>query len=1167
MPTRFKQDCTGLRKVKPAGKFFCRRLVRAALLLLIGIGTGASLRAVTFVVEPEQLELPGGWEAVATPRNEFARKYILAGPHAKGAPAAGAVQIPHSGKWHLWVRSKDFAADRPGARSFTVRLGNTRSQTLFGKHGRAEDDGWAWEDGGTVDLAEGPTLLAVGDEVTSSARCDALVLTDSPTYRPAGVPWKLSKSAATMAPLTIDEKSRRAYLPEPFLSVKDAPLATLQNNYVRIIFSEATTAGGRAIALHTAVRNGEQWTSIATSPTEGYRVLFRPKESDPKIVSTRVHPTWDMTFSPVIEASCGDATVKSRLGIATAPWASAKDFALHPSAVHQRDAQTVDLDFPETSAGKLTATWRLSALLPAAEVELHFEPKGPGHYSLGYHGPLECAPTDADFLLLPFMYQGRRFPGEPSVVLSALTPTPLALVNRGGVSCAVVGDPREIPFEWPTYENSRYALTLRNESNQAQPILYTPVLGQPGSVSSGEPIHGHFQLWLEAGDWYEAYRGVTSQIFGLKDYRRPVTASLSDAALNIVDLMRNEEASGWHARAKGPWNIESRNTVSQVSPLTYLSIYLLTGDEDFYQRFARPSLEYLLSRPGPHFAAEHEIWENYYHHQPMRGPGTLFGASTFASAFAMTQSRSAAFGSLCLDVNGTPRTMHANGHTQPFADALALYRLTGEKRWLDTAITAADKYIAANLTTLPTTDLGSMPFVNVSFTPDWEGLLQMYEATGAKRFLAAATEGGRWLTTTLWTQPVIPAGDTTIHPGGIYDINRHIWWFGDKLFRRGLFESAATWETPYPPPPRLPEKRVPAWQVSQVGLGLEQPSTYNRKGPQANIMMNAWAPSMLRLAHDSGDTAFRTAARNAVIGRFANYPGYYLDGATTEYQRPDYPIKGPDVTSLYVHHVPPTAAYVLDYLFSDVETRPAGKVAFPFVRQCGYVWFDSRVYGHAPGKVYGQTAWPWLHRSAATLDNINVDRVLAEGDGKFHVILLNQINEPQHVRVTFDEKVLGRAVDGASLQVHRDNENGDPLALQGHAVEVDLSPLGITVLTLDGVKIDVPTHRVAPPAQFTLPAASGSQRAAFADTSLEAVGTELQVSPFTWRDLYVYVTAAIDDVRSATLRYRVGDGPEQRSESREFPWEFSVRVEDMNAPISWQVDIETSDGRKLTAKP
>ena len=1142
---------------------------RLAIALLLFSGAPTALHATTFLIEAEQLELPGDWETVTTPRNEFARKYLLAGAHAKGAPAAGAVDVPHAGKWRLWVRSKDYPADRPGIRNFTVRLGNTRSSTIFGKHGQAADDGWAWEDGGTFDLPAGPTLVAIGDEATASARCDALVLSDSLSYRPEGVPWKLAKSPATMAPLTVDEKSQRAYLPEPFLSVKDEPLATLQNDTVRLSFHEATTATGSAVALHVATRDGEQWLPLDGTEAEGYRILYRPKESDPKIVSTRLHPTWDMAFSPAVEASCGGATVKSRLGIATAPWASAHCFALHPSEVEQRDADTVVLNFPETAAGQLIATWHLSAHRPDAEVSLHFEPKGPGHYSLGYHGPLTCAPEAADFLLLPFMYEGKRFPDEAGVMLSALTPTPLSLVHRDGVSCALVADPHSIPFEWPTKDNSRYALALRNESGAAQPLIYMPVLGQAGSVSNGEAIDVQFHVWLQRGDWYSAYRRIAEDVFALKDYRRPVSASLSDAALNLVDLMRNEEASGWHARAKGPWNIESRNTVSQVSPLTYFSIYLLTGDEDFYNRFARPSLEFLLSRPGPHFAAEHEIWDNYYHHQPMRGPGALFGATTFASAYAMTQGRTAAFGSLCLDDKGGPRITHPNGHTQPFADSLALYRLTGEQHWLEDAMAAADKYIAANITKPPTKDLGSEPFVNVSFVPDWEGLLQLYEATGEKRFLDASTEGARWLMTSFWTQPLIPAGETTIHPGGIYDINRHVWWFGDKLFRRGMYESPAptTWETPYPPAPKLPEKRVPTWEVSQVGLGLEQPSTYNRNGPKANIMMNAWAPSMLRLARPSGDTGFRTAARNAVIGRFANYPGYYLDGATTEYQRPDYPITGPDVTSLYVHHIPPTAAYVLDYLFSDVESRSAGAISFPYVRSCGYVWFDSRLYGHAPGKVYGATAWPWLHRTAVKLDNINVDRVLAEGDGKFHVILLNQVHERQKVGVTFDEKVLGRTVNGAQLQVHFNNQDSAPITIQDRTAELTLDGLGIAVLTLDGVHIDVPTHRVTPPEKFTLPTEPAIHRAPFSGTTLEAVGTEFQVPPFTWRDLYVYVTAAIDDVHSATLRYRVGDGPEQRIEGHEFPWEFSVRVNDLHAPISWEVDIETKDGRKFTAKP
>jgi hypothetical protein len=408
---------------------------------------------------------------------------------------------------------------------------------------------------------------------------------------------------------------------------------------------------------------------------------------------------------------------------------------------------------------------------------------------------------------------------------------------------------------------------------------------------------------------------------------------------------------------------------------------------------------------------------------------------------------------------------------------------------------------------------------------------------------------------------VIPDGDTTVNPGGVYDHSRHIWSWGDKRYRRGIYEGPDTDEYIGTPPPALPEHRVPAWQVSQVGLGLEQPSTYVHKGDHANILMSAWAPSLLRLARPAHDDAFRTAARNAVIGRFANYPGYYLDGFTDQCLRADYPIAGPDITSLYMHHVPPFAAFVIDYLFTDAEVRSEGAVTFPSVRQCGYVWFDSRLYGHAPGKIYGDAAWPWLHRTAASVDSINVDRVLAEGGGKFHVILLNQFRESQRVRVAFDEKVLGRALDGARVRVHLENKPAGELTLHGNSAEIALPPLGIAVLTLDGVKIDVPTHRLAPPEKLALPKESALRRTAIADTNLEAIGTVLEVPPFAWRDLYVYVTAGLDDCRAAVLRYRVGDGPEQQIKADRFPFEFSARIDEMKSPVTWQVDVQLANGK------
>ncbi|MCX6898862.1 MAG: hypothetical protein NT105_09195 [Verrucomicrobia bacterium] len=1176
----------------------------ALVAIFLSLFAGTLGHATTLVVEAESLEATGGWQSVR--ETHGVRELLWSGMKAQPAPAVGAIELPKAGRWRLWVRGRDFPNDRPGIRNFTVRLGATRSAKVFGKHGQQGIEGWEWEDGGEFDLPAGPTLIVIGETSTAAARCDALLLTDSPNYQPKGLPHALGKATAKMAPLKMaavaqnknggagvvvaavpaatpqrDGKALREttasagtadsttvgarLLPEPLQRVEPEAVATLANDAVRWTFHRAATTGGPAIALQAALRDGGEWKPLRGDPgAEGYRMLFRPKESDPKIIATRVHPAWDISLSAEIEVSAGGASVKTRTGPPTAPWAAGQCFALRPIAARQVDSQTVELGLPPLPVGRLTATWRLGGSQSQAQVTLDFAPSRPGHFSLGYHSLVAATPKDVDFLLLPFMYHGKRFPAQPVTLLNSHTPTPLALVNRAGASLALVAEPAELPFEWAGPRNSRYAFGLRNETGQAQPLLYSPVLGQPDSVVTGsEPLRARFRVWLQAGNGYAAYRRVATEVFGLSDYRRPVYASVSDAALNLLDLIRDEKASGWDARAKGPWNIESRNVVSHSSPLTYLSYYLLTGDEDFYRRFALPALEFMISRPGAHFAAEREIGDNYYHHQTMRGPMSTYGAAVFASAFAMTHGRSPALGGFCLDDKGQPRVTKGYSHMQPFEDALALYRLTGEKCWRDAATEAADKYVAENITRLPTKDLGVMPFVNMSFVPDWEGLLHVYDATGERRFLDAAATAARWLVATLWTQPTVPAGETTIHPGGNYVSAAHVWWFGDKRYRRGFVEGAqqttdekAKFDLP---PARLPEKRVPAWQVSNVGLGLEQPCTYTRPERHANITMNCWAPNLLRLAQLTGDELFRTAARNATIGRFGNYPGYYIDGMTDQYLRPDYPVAGPDVTWLYFHHIPPFAAYVLDYLFTDAETRSKGTVSFPSVRQCGYVWFDNRLRGHAPGKVYGQPAWPWLHRTAATVDTINVDRVLAHGGGKFHVVLLNQIREEQTVRVKFDPQVFGRAVDGAKVSLRLDNKPAPPLRLKDGAVSLKLKPLGIAVLTLDGVKVDVPTHRAAPPAKLSLPGDNGLRRQPVAGAKLEAIGTEICVPPFTWRDLYVYIAAGFDDCKSATLRYRVGSGAEQQVKVTRFPWEFSVRVDDMRLPITWSVEVQTGN--------
>jgi hypothetical protein len=1108
-----------------------------------------ALAADAIRIEAENLEIPGGW-ASGRGGGPAAGAVLETGPSKDVAPAGGAVRIPSAGKWRLWVRAKDFPDYLPGTRFFSIRLGDRTSPVRFGRHGRAGMEGWEWEDGGLFDLAAGPLLIVAGETSTPYARFDCLVLARDP-YRPTGPPASLRVPDATPEKLTVAAAGQGRTLGPPRIEgVEERPAATLEGAATRFTFHR--TAAGTC-TLRVFARTGASWTRIDTA-AESYRVLYRPPDSDPKIAPSNVNPTWDTTFAPEVRVSAGGASLLTRDGSATAPWNSGVSATLLPDSVRQRDARTVELTFPPIDAGRLSATWTLPAGAAAAELSLRFLPAKPGHISLGYHGALAADAADLDFLLLPFMYHGRRLPAKPGTLLSALTPTPISLVTRRSVSYALVADPDSLVPDWPSAHNSRYAFGIRNEISQAQPFVYSPVFGQPGSKSDGRaPVTARIGVWVQPGRWYDAWRRIVLERFALRDYRRPVYASLSDAALNLYDLIKN--GAGWDAHAKGPWNIEARNTVSHSSPLLYLSLYLLTGDQDFYRRYTLPSLEYILSRPGPHFAAVGPWGQNYYRGTPLGGPASPYGATVWTSAFAMTGGRTPAFAEYSFDSGFAPRPTRSGSHAQPFEDALALYRAYGDEKWKRVAIEGGDRYIAEHIARLPDRDLGREPFLNVSFVPDWEGLLHLYEATGERRFLDASAEGARWLLTTLWVHPKVAPGDRTIHPGGVYTHEQRVWYLGDKRFCFGQYdEPRFSSDTPIRlPPTRLPEKSVPAWQVSNVGLGLEQPFTYARRNNEANITMDIWAPNLLRLAALTGDDLFRTAARNATIGRFGNYPGYYIDGYTDHYQKPDYPVKGPDVTWFYYHHVPPFAAYVLDYLFTDAEVRSKGAVAFPSTRQNGYVWFDSRLYGHAPGKVYGQTAWPWLHRTALRVDNVAVDRVLAHGDGRFHAVLLNQTAEPQTVKLTFDAAVLGRALETAEAKLWIGDAPAPPLRIAAGTATLRVPPMGIAALTLEGVRIDVPTHRAAPPPRLAVRADPGIERKPVPGAKLEAVGAVISVPPFAWRDLYVYVTGAHQDCTSATLYYRTGTGPEQSTRVDRFPCEFSVRLDPGDAPVAWRV--------------
>src|ERR1019366_1882962 len=187
----------------------------------------SSFAADAILIKAASLEIPGDWQIVS--QGGPAGKFLDAGSAPVARPAVGAIQIASSGKWRLWVRSKDFPNDRPGIRNYRVRLGSQSSATVFGRHGQEGMSGWEWEDGGIFDLPAGPLLIVIGEEAKANSRCDALVLSRDLHYRPSGMPERLKLPAAARAELHIRNVDSTYSPTLPVTGVAASPTATLEN--------------------------------------------------------------------------------------------------------------------------------------------------------------------------------------------------------------------------------------------------------------------------------------------------------------------------------------------------------------------------------------------------------------------------------------------------------------------------------------------------------------------------------------------------------------------------------------------------------------------------------------------------------------------------------------------------------------------------------------------------------------------------------------------------------------------------------------------------------------------------------------------------------------------------------------------------------------------------
>jgi hypothetical protein len=156
-----------------------------ALLLLVLIAFGVTANAKSdLLVQAEHFANKGQWVLDQQFIEEMGSAYLLA--HGMGVPVENAsteVTFPAKGKYHVWVRTKNWAPGNwaaPGV--FKLTINGKELKTTFGT-----ETGWTWQYGGTKEIDKLKTKLELVDLKGFEGRCDAIYFSTERKAPPSDV--------------------------------------------------------------------------------------------------------------------------------------------------------------------------------------------------------------------------------------------------------------------------------------------------------------------------------------------------------------------------------------------------------------------------------------------------------------------------------------------------------------------------------------------------------------------------------------------------------------------------------------------------------------------------------------------------------------------------------------------------------------------------------------------------------------------------------------------------------------------------------------------------------------------------------------------------------------------------------------------------------------------
>jgi hypothetical protein len=800
-------------------------------------------------------------------------------------------------------------------------------------------------------------------------------------------------------------------------------------------------------------------------------------------------------------------------------------------------------DFPQNAGFSLKAQVTLPDPLSPPRLSYEFVPKAKGYYSVGFMGAPAFAVDQIDEMWQPLIWQEKRFPKASYMTLAYHCPVPSAFVTMKQVTMGVVIDPDEFPFEpMPLVENSRFGVAVRNSKGLAQPMTFAPVLGlEDSSMQADAAYRFTLRPILVKGDTTEAFEYAARKLYGFRDYRSNALCSLNTTLENMIDYGMSDWSHFRESDKGCSYETDAPGTVKNVSSLNPLEMAMVTDNEEIFTRRAYPYVEYMLSRGKFLFTIDRK--------QKIQSPSYILNGpcapiSELVALYDIFGRASTVFMDLARQEYEGSRARNLDAKTvgKRWPNAIGMYRVTGDQKYLDFSKKGADEYIRERID-VPATNFmdpeGESMFFWTEVNPRFVYLLELYELTGEARYLEASRKAARRFAQVVWMAPRIPETNVVVNKGGKVPI----YWYLKGKGHKQMY---------------CPEETVPAWRLSAIGLTAESVGTSS--GHRAIFMAN-YAPWLIRIGYLADDPFLREIGRSAIIGRYRNFPGYHMNTErTTVHEKADYPLrphKDLSVSSFHYNHIWPMMSMLLDYLVSETFARSAGAIDFPNQFIEGYAYLQNKCYGTGMGRFYdAKDAILWMPKGLLTTDNNEVNYIAARGENALYLAFLNESENEVTSQVSLNKSLVPQG--SYTYRTVSQKGEGRPT---GGTFTVTIPARGLTAVTLDGVKV-TPKFQ---PKVMGLNAEDKWKVGYLKTTKPDGWAMILNLGK-TVQNAYIHLVDGAEDFNQVDLIYDTGAGRQTITDSS-FPFEFTIPLGSGIETLIFTISALKKDGDRIETSP